>query len=117
MTRNKTRAFLLAAMFVLGAVIAASSSPQAPAQSTPPQSGKIIKTRFVVLNMMYRSLQVRSLTDVREIHTFSYSPAIRAQMQTIHDAGGYQYGDHVVVSYEQGTDVALKIKGKPSKPK
>jgi hypothetical protein len=67
--------------------------------------------------MMYESLQVRSLTDMREIHTFSYAPAIRGQMQQIHNAGGYQYGDKVVVWYEQGADVALKIKGKPSKPK
>jgi hypothetical protein len=107
---------MFAAIFVLSAAIAASFAPQALSQTAPP-SGKLIKTRFVVLHMMYESLQVRSLTDMREIHTFSYSPAIRAQMQQIHDAGGYQYGDQVVVSYEQGTDVALKIKGKPSKPK
>jgi hypothetical protein len=33
------------------------------------------------------------------------------------NAGGYQYGDKVVVWYQQGSNVALKIKGKPSKTK
>ena len=57
------------------------------------------------------------MTDVRELHTFTYSPAIRDKMQKIFNAGGYQYGDKVVIWYKSGTDVALKIKGKPSKTK
>ena len=32
------------------------------------------------------------------------------------DQGGYQYGDTVEIQYQLGTDVALKIIGKPSKP-
>jgi hypothetical protein len=67
--------------------------------------------------MLYQSLQVRSLADIRELHTFTYSPAIRDKMQNIFNAGGYQYGDKVVVWYKRGEDVAFKIKGKPSKPK
>ena len=31
--------------------------------------------------MMYQSIQVRSLADPRELHTFTYSPAIRDKMQ------------------------------------
>jgi len=38
-------------------------------------------------------------------------------MQRIFNAGGYQYGDKVTVWYRSGTDVALKIKGKPSNRK
>lgn len=67
--------------------------------------------------MLYQSLQVRSLTDMREIHTFRYSPQIRDKMQGIFNAGGYQYGDKVVVWYKHGEDIAFKITGKPSKPK
>ncbi len=67
--------------------------------------------------MLYQSLQVRSVSDFREIHTFHYSPAIHDKMQAIFNAGGYQSGDNVVVWYRSGEDVALKIKGKPSKPK
>lgn len=54
---------------------------------------------------------------MREIHTFTYSPSLHEKMQEIFNAGGYQYGDKVVVWYRQGTTVALNIKGKPSKKK
>jgi hypothetical protein len=37
-------------------------------------------------------------------------------MQKLFDQGGYQYGDKVEIWYMQGTDVAVRIKGKPSKP-
>jgi hypothetical protein len=119
MTRNKTHALLLAAAFALCGVVLASSAPGASAQSAPassPQSQKIIKTHFVVMQMMYQLLQVRGVTDARELHTFTYSPAIRGKMQNILNAGGYQYGDKVVVWYRRGEDVAFRIKGKPSKP-
>ncbi len=113
MTRNKIHALVLAAAVALcGALLAVS------AQSAPPpvpQSQKIIKTRFEVVQMSFQSLQVRSL-DLREHFTFTYSPGIRDKMQSIFNAGGYQYGDKVVVWFKRGEDVAFKIKGKPSKP-
>ena len=111
---------MLAAALVLGAALVASFAPAASAQVGPSpatESQKIIKVRFEVLHMLYQSLQVRSLVDMREIHTFTYSPEIRDKMQNIFNAGGYQYGDKVVVWYKRGQDVAFKIKGKPSKPK
>jgi hypothetical protein len=119
MTPNKTHAHLLAAALVFGGAILASFAPGAGAQSPPasaPQAQKIIKARFEVLRMLYQSIQVRSLVDMRELHTFTYSPEIRDQMQKVFNAGGYQSGDKLVVWYRQGVDVALKIKGKPSKP-
>jgi hypothetical protein len=120
MTRNKTHALLLAAGFLLCGVGLASSAPAVSAQNASPlapQSQKIIKTHFVVMQMMYQSLQVRSVVDARELHTFTYSPAIRDKMLNILNAGGYQFGDNVVVWYKPGENVAFKIKGKPSKPK
>jgi hypothetical protein len=36
-------------------------------------------------------------------------------MQKVQSAGGYKYGDKVTVWYRAGADVALKVKGKPSK--
>ncbi|HSZ20936.1 MAG TPA: hypothetical protein VK770_14165 [Candidatus Acidoferrum sp.] len=120
MTRNKTHALLLAAALVLTGALLASFAPEASARSTPapaPQSQKVIKTHFVVMHTLYQSLQVRSLVDIYELHTFTYSPQIRDQMQRIFNAGGYQYGDKVTVWYRSGTDVALKIKGKPSNRK
>jgi len=120
MTRNKTHALSLAAALVLGGAFLAVPAPAAGARSDPapaPQSEKIIKTHFVVMQTLLQSLQVRSTVDARELHTFSYSPQIRDQMQKIFNAGGYKYGDKVTVWYRSGTDVALKIKGKPSKKK
>ena len=120
MTRNRSYALFLAAAIVLCGVVMASSAPEASAQGSPspaPESEKIVKARFEVLHMLYQSIQVRSLVDMRELHTFTYSPEIRDQMQNIFNAGGYQYGDKVIVWYKRGEDVAFKIQGKPSKPK
>jgi len=69
-----------------------------------------------VLHMLYNSIQVQAIANEREIHTFAYSDQIRDKMQKLFDAGGYQYGDKVEIWYQPGGDVALKIKGRPSKP-
>jgi hypothetical protein len=115
MTRNKTHALFLAAALILGAAFLLTFARPAGAQSSA-ASGPIIKARFEVLHMLYQSIQVRSLADMRELHTFTYSPEIRDKMQNVFNAGGYQYGDKVVVWYRRGEDVAIKITGKPSKP-
>jgi hypothetical protein len=119
MKRNKIRALFLAAAFALSGAFLAGFAPEtARAQApSPTQSGKIVKTQFEVVAMLYQSLQVRSLSNQSELHTFTYSSAIRPQMQKVQSAGGYKYGDKVTVWYHEGADVALKIKGKPSKPR
>ena len=66
--------------------------------------------------MQSQALQVRSLTNPRDIHTFTYSPELRPKMQKVQSAGGYRYGDKVTVWYHQNPDVAVNVKGKPSKP-
>ena len=117
-TRNKIRALLLAALIALSGAIVAGLAPEATfAQNSSPAapSGKIIKARFEVVSMQSQSLQVRGLSNQRELHTFTYSPAVRPQMQKVQSAGGYKYGDKVTVWYRVGADVALKVRGKPSK--
>jgi hypothetical protein len=89
-------------------------SISAQAQGTPEH--KTVKAHFEVLHMLYNSIQVRSVADMREIHTFVYSDEIRDRMQNLFNQGGYQYGDKVKIWYQPGTEIALKIKGKPSKP-
>jgi hypothetical protein len=119
MTRNKTRAYSMTAALLLCGACLVSFSPRTNAQTAqqfPDPAEKVIKARFEVLHMMYQSIQVRSLTDMKELHTFRYAPEIRDQMQNIFNAGGYQYGDKIEVWYQRGKSVALKIKGKPSKP-
>ena len=118
MTRNKIHAFSLAAALVVCGVVLASIAPQAGAQgasSSSPQSQKIVKTQFEVLHMLYQSLQVRSIADMRELHTFTYSPAIRDKMQKIFNDGGYQYGDKITLLYDPASLQVIKLKGKPSK--
>jgi hypothetical protein len=120
MTRSRTPALLLAAALALVAALAASSAPAAASPGVPqsaPGLQKIVKSKFTVMNMLYQSIQVRGLADLREIHTFTYAPEIRDKMQEIFNAGGFHYGDKVEVWYRPGDNVAVKIKGKPSKPK
>ena len=62
------------------------------------------------------AITVRSQENELLIRTFGYSPKVREEMQKIIDRGGYQYGDKVRIQHEEGSDVALRIKGKPSKP-
>lgn len=77
---------------------------------------KMPTAAFEVLHMTRTSIQVRSVAHPLEIHTFTYSTAIRPKMQKLLNRGGYQYGDIVRIEYKPGAEVALKIKGKPSKP-
>jgi hypothetical protein len=121
MTDNKRFSLLLvAAVAVCVAVLSASAQvTTAPVIKLKPvhtQQAKPAKTRFEVLHMMTTGIQVRSLVNGLEIHTFTYSDQIRDAMQNLLNQGGYQYGDKVEIQYQPGTEVALKIKGKPSKP-
>jgi hypothetical protein len=69
-----------------------------------------------VLNVTASAITVRSREDEKQIRTFTYSPVVRDRMQKILDKGGYQYGDKVVIETDPGSNIALQIKGKPSKP-
>ena len=61
------------------------------------------------------SIIVREQDNGMMIHTFTYTPEVQAQMQKLLDQGGYQYGDKVKILYQPGQNVALKLRGKPSK--
>jgi hypothetical protein len=50
------------------------------------------------------------------IQTFALNQTTSGKMQKIIDQGGYQYGDKVTVFYDATSLVAVKIKGKPSRP-
>lgn len=124
MTDNKRFSLLLAAAAVL-CLLAISARAQVttapviklkPVHTRQPQQAKPAKTTFEVLHMMTTGIQVRSLTNGLEIHTFTYSDKIHDAMQVRLNQGGYQYGDKVEIEYQPGTEIALKIKGKPSKP-
>jgi hypothetical protein len=120
MTHNKRFSlwFVAAGALCVAGVSARAQVTTAPVIKAKPvhtQQAKPTKTRFEVLHMMTTAIQVRSLANGFEIHTFTYSDQIRDAMRKLLDRGGYQYGDQVVIQYQPGTEVALKIEGKPSK--
>src|SRR5258708_13905013 len=121
MINNKRFSLLPVAAITLcvAAITARAQVTTAPVVKAKPvhtEQVKPAKTRFEVLHMMTTAIQVRSLVNGLEIHTFIYSDQIRDAMQKLLDQGGYQYGDKVEIQYQPGSDVALKIKGRPSKP-
>jgi hypothetical protein len=68
-----------------------------------------------VMHSNIAQITVRAKGNDMSLQTFSLSEQASAQMQTIVDKGGYQYGDKVTVYYDQTSLKALKVKGKPSK--
>ena len=119
MTRIRIRVVLLAAL----ALAASAAVPGAQLDTSKPIPIKTVKPkpklvwfRGEVTQASPASITVRSRENERLLRTFTYSPKVRAQMQKILDRGGYQYGDKVEIRYEAGSDVALQIKGKPSRP-
>lgn len=122
MTRNKKVALCIAAAlaFCSAAIPARAQDTTAPITLTKPAETPNAKTKmakFQVLHMMSNAIQVQSLANQREIHTFTYSDGIRGEMQNLFNQGGFQYGDKVKIVYQPGSEIALRIKGRPSKPK
>jgi len=106
MIHNRKFALLLAfAICTAGFPLRAQNAPE-----------KRIEKRFEVMHMFINSIQVRNPDNLLEIHTFAYSDQIRDHMQELFGKGGYQYGDRVKIVYRPGEEVALRIKGRHSKP-
>jgi hypothetical protein len=61
-------------------------------------------------------ITVRAKGNDMSLQTFTLAERASAEMQTIVDKGGYQYGDKVTVYYDPTSLKALKVKGKPSRP-
>jgi hypothetical protein len=103
------------------------SSGRAAAQGTPistglpvstkPATAKPLKFDGQVIASNSTTITVRSRENAMLTQTFSYSPEVRDQMIKILNKGGYQYGDKVVIHYKPGTTTAVKLQGKPSKPR
>ncbi len=115
------RALLLAAGFAAALAVPAAGRP-AQIETTKPivlklPKHKLEKFKGVVLAANIASIMVRSRDNEKVIRTFQYSEKARAKMLEIIDKGGYQYGDKVEVLAEPGSNVAVQIKGKPSKPR
>ena len=114
--------FSLRALLLVGAALLAAGAPlRAQIDISKPIRIKEVRPKRVtfrgeVMHANFAQITVRSQENERVIRTFTYSPKVGEQMQQILERGGYQYGDKVVIQHEAGRDVALRIKGKPSKP-
>jgi hypothetical protein len=75
-----------------------------------------IKFEGFVMHANTAQITARAKGNDLSIMTFSLTPDASAKMQAIVDKGGYQYGDKVTIYYDAATQLAKKIKGKPSKP-
>ncbi len=119
--KSKSANLILIPVLAICAMAVSSHAQDAPTPIVVTKPARIKKAKppkanFEVLTMMSTAIQVRSVTNGYEIHTFSYAEPIRAQMQSmVQQNAGYQHGDKVQIVYEPNTQVALKIKGKPSK--
>jgi hypothetical protein len=116
-------ALVLAAAFAAGSSAVRAQSIDLPGiqiNAKPKKPLQFEKFKGEVLHADSASIMVRDPNDTRFIHTFTYSPKVKEQMDKIIAKGGYQYGDKVVIHYQPGQgqvqDVAIAIKGKPSKP-
>lgn len=116
MTRSSIRVAFLAAM-----IVGAAPAFSAQSQSTQPvkkNNPKVKLEKFKGQVLVFNSVQiiVQSTENSYFVRTFKYSPKLAPEMVKLMDSGGYQSGDIVEVEFQAGTDVAVKIKGKPSKP-
>jgi len=100
---------------VAAAGVPAQEQTAAPIKVKAPKP-KVEKFKGEVLHANMIQIIVRSAKNEKVIRTFTYTPKVKEQIMKIIDRGGYQTGDKVEIHHEAGSDVAIKIKGKPSKP-
>jgi hypothetical protein len=119
-----TRWGLWACAFVLALTLPWHVRAQVPSVDTTkpivtqkPGKAKNKPAKFLgeVLFSNKQSMQVRGQQNTAMIHTFTYSQSVSARMSHVLAKGGYRYGDKVVIEYMPGSDIALRIRGKPSK--
>ncbi len=108
---------VLAAAFAAATIAAAQVRLAAPVRVKAAR-GKLVEFDGTVVRADAAVIVVRGRSDPRVIRTFSYSPKLRAKIEKmLEGARGYQFGDPVRIRYRSGEDVALGIRGKPSKPR
>jgi hypothetical protein len=97
--------------------VAAQAQPLSTDLPVKPKAVKPLKFDGQVIASNSATITVRSKENPMLTQTFTYSPAVRDQMIKILNKGGYQFGDKVVIHYTPGTVTAVKLQGKPSKPR
>ncbi len=115
--RFEARAFLLGVAVTVAASAWAQVTTSGPIRAKPPKAlaRHVATFRGAVIRADAAQIIVRSRSDSRFVRTFTYSPQARRQVEKVLERGGFRYGDRVRIRYQAGTDVALAIRGKPSK--
>lgn len=116
------KSFSISAVICAVALAAAAFAPAVSAQVGPvvmarQSSQKPVWLKVEVVHFDQNSMTVRIPGQETRILTFTYAASAQPQVQKVLDKGGYQYGDTIKIRYIPGTSVALRIHGKPSKPK
>ena len=102
---------------ILTPVIVSEVAPIVVKTLTPrPKLTGAQKFEGYVVHANIAQVTVRAKGNDLGIQTFPLNQTVAAKMQKIVDNGGYQYGDKVTVYYDPTSRVAVKIKGKPSRP-
>jgi hypothetical protein len=102
---------------ILTPVIVSEAAPIIIKAITPkPKPMGMQKFEGTIVNSNIAQVTVRAKGNDLGIQTFALNQTVAAKMQKIVDNGGYQYGDRVTVYYDPSSNVAVRIKGKPSRP-
>lgn len=112
-------AVLAAAVAMAVVPVRAQGKPAAPVVirgNSGSVSAKAVWLKAEVVHADRHSLIVREQENPLVIRTFTYSQRLQPQIEKLADQGGYQPGDRIQVLCVPGQTVALKIRGKPSKP-
>jgi hypothetical protein len=116
MTRSSIRVWLLAALVAgLAPALAAQTETAKPEKPKAPRV-RTEKFKGQVLHFNNQQITVQSTENTYFVRTFKFSAKLAGEMQKLADRGGYQPGDKIEIEFESGSDVAVRVKGKPSKP-
>ena len=127
--------FVAATLLALGSCAALPAAAQIPQSVVPivvdtaapivvnavkpkpkPLPAGIVKFEGLVMHANTAQITVRAAKgNDMALQTFTLSPNASVKMQQTIDKGGYQYGDKVTVIYNTANQMALQIKGKPSR--
>lgn len=106
------RALALGLLLALAAPTAAQVTDTKPVRVKVPKPKKL-KFEGEVLSMNRVSITVRAPNNPYTVHTFSFNEKLAPKMARLVDENrAYLPGDRVVIRYLEGTDTAVKIKGK-----
>jgi hypothetical protein len=102
---------------ILTPVVVSEVAPIVIRTLTPkPKPTGVQKFEGYIVNANIAQVTVRAKGNDMAIQTFPLNQTVAAKMQKIVDNGGYQHGDKITVYYDATSRVAVKIKGKPSRP-